>query len=720
MNGSQAAQAVNNTHSENREPGVRTSRIRLSGLDCADCAAKLEKRVASLGGVESVRISFGAGRMNVIHTAPVEAVIKAVNEAGYGAFLWSPSARPEDIPDHQKKLRLASTAVSGIFLAAGFASDLLGLGRGASMALFLLSMLSGGFLMARSAYFSARSVTLDMNFLMTAAILGAAAIGQWSEGATVVFLFSLGNLLQAYTIDKTRRSIRDLMDLSSREALVSRNGVEQRLPVEEIRPGDTVIVKPGQNIPVDGKVTAGSSSVNQAPITGESVPVEKKAGDYVYAGTINENGALEVEVTRYAGDSTLSRIISLVEEAQEQKAPSQQLVDRFARYYTPAVLTGALAVAVLPSLLFSQPFTPWFEKALILLVISCPCALVISTPVSIVSAIGSAAKKGVLIKGGSHLEEAGALNIIAFDKTGTLTSGRPEVTDIIGSEGAGAEQVLAAAAAVERFSEHPLARAILERAGRQNVEVPPASDFMSYTGRGASAQIGGKTYYVGNYKLFQELGFSTGRWEEIIEKLHGDGKTVIMAGSKEGISGIIAAADRVRPGSRAAVSGLRAVGIKKIVMLTGDNRGTARSVARELGIDDVRADLLPQDKLEAISELKMAGNAAMVGDGVNDAPALAAADVGIAMGGAGTDTAIETADIALMADDLSRLPYAIRLSRKALSTIKQNITFSLLIKAVFIAATFMGHATLWMAVFADTGASLLVTLNGMRLMFIKE
>lgn len=719
MNGRQAAQAVKNNFNANRRPGVKTSRIRLSGLDCADCAAKLEKKVASMGGVESVRVNFAAGRMNVIHTAPVEAVIKAVHEAGYGAAPWA-QARAEEIPDHQKKMRLASTAVSGVFLAAGFASGIAGIGRDISVALFLLSILSGGLLVARSAFYAARSFNLDMNVLMTAAVAGAAAIGEWSEGAAVVFLFSLGNLLQAYTIDKTRKSIRDLMDLSPREAVVRRDGAEIRLPVEEIRPGDTVIVKPGQNIPVDGKVAAGRSSVNQAPITGESVPVGKKAGDYVYAGTINEYGALEVEVTRHAADSTLSRIISLVEEAQEQKAPSQQLVDRFARYYTPAVLAAAVAVAALPPLLFNQPFIPWFEKALILLVISCPCALVISTPVSIASAIGSAAKKGVLIKGGSHLEEAGALKIIAFDKTGTLTRGKPEVTDVIGAGGAGAEQVLAVAAAVERFSEHPLAMAILNKAGRQKEEIPPASDFKSFAGRGASAQIYGKEYCIGNYMLFQELGISTGQWHETIEKLHGDGKTVVMVGSGEGIMGIIAAADRVRPGSREAVAGLAGVGIKKMVMLTGDNRGTARAVAGELGIDDVRADLLPQDKLEAIRELKSMGKAAMVGDGVNDAPALAAADVGIAMGGAGTDTAIETADIALMADDLSKLPYAIRLSRKALFTIKQNISFSLLIKAVFIAATLAGHATLWMAVFADTGASLLVTLNGMRLMLVKD
>ncbi|MFZ5634757.1 MAG: heavy metal translocating P-type ATPase [Bacillota bacterium] len=720
MNGRQVLQAASDTVSASGGPEAKNSRILLKGLDCPDCAAKLEKRIAYLEGIEAVNLNFSTGKMNVRHTVPVELILKAVNEAGYGAQLWSPATREEGAAGRQKKLRLVSTALSGAFLAAGFLSPFLWAGRDASTVLFLLGILSGGFPVFRSGFYAARSLTLDMNFLMSIAVVGAAAIGEWSEGATVVFLFALGNVLQAYTVDKTRNSIRALMDLSPREAQVLRNGAEITLPVEEIKPGDTVIVKPGQSIPVDGVVTAGSSPVNQAPITGESVPVEKRAGDRVYAGTINEQGALEIKVTHRAGESTLCRIIGLVEEAQAQKAPSQQLVDRFARYYTPAVVIGALAVAVLPTLLFNQPFQPWFEKALILLVISCPCALVISTPVSIVSAIGSAARKGVLIKGGAYLEEAGALKIIAFDKTGTLTRGKPEVTDVISAGDISPDEILGIAAAVEKFSEHHLAGAILKKAEEQEVETPPVSRFNSFAGKGAGASLDGKTFYVGNLKLFEDLGVPTGQWLELVKKLQGDGKTVVMVGSGERIAGLIAAADRVRPGTRSAIKGLAGVGIQKIVMLTGDNGGTAGAVAREVGLEDFRADLLPQDKLEAIRQLKAGGKVAMVGDGINDAPALAAADIGIAMGGAGTDTAIETADIALMADDLSKLPYAIRLSRKALRTIKHNISFSILLKAAFIVATFTGHATLWMAVFADTGASLLVTLNGMRLMLVKE
>ncbi|MCL6478084.1 MAG: cadmium-translocating P-type ATPase [Peptococcaceae bacterium] len=720
MDGRQVLQAANDTLSASGRPEAKNSRLLLKGLDCPDCAAKLEKRIAGLEGIEAVAVNFSTGRMNVRHTVTVEEILKAVNEAGYGAELWSPAARTEGVADRQKRIRLAGTALSGAFLAAGLLSPFLGAGRDVSTLLFLLSILSGGFPVFRGGFYAVRSLTLDMNFLMSIAVIGAAAIGQWSEGAAVVFLFALGNALQAYTVDKTRGSIRALMDLSPREAQVLRDGAEITLPVEEIKPGDTVIIKPGQSIPVDGVVTAGSSPVNQAPITGESVPVEKRAGDRVYAGTINEQGALEIKVTHHARESTLSRIIGLVEEAQAQKAPSQQLVDRFARYYTPAVVVGALAVAVLPALLFNQPFQPWFEKALILLVISCPCALVISTPVSIVSAIGSAARKGVLFKGGAYLEEAGALKIIAFDKTGTLTCGKPEVTDVVSAGDISPNELLGIAAAVEKFSEHHLARAILKKAEEQEVEVPPVSRFNSFAGKGAGATLNGKTFYVGNLKLFEDLGVPTGQWLELIKKMQGDGKTVVMVGSEERIAGLIAAADRVRPDTRSAIKGLIGVGIQKIVMLTGDNEGTAGAVAREVGCGDFRADLLPQDKLEAIRQLKAEGKVAMVGDGINDAPALAAADIGIAMGGAGTDTAVETADVALMADDLAKLPYAVRLSRKALRTIKHNISFSILIKAAFIAATFTGHATLWMAVFADTGASLLVTLNGMRLMLVKE
>jgi Cd2+/Zn2+-exporting ATPase len=582
-------------------------------------------------------------------------------------------------------------------------------------------MATGGFYTARSGFSSLKSLSMDINFLMTVAVVGAAAIGEWAEGATVVFLFSLGNTLQAYTMEKTRNSIRALMDLSSREALVRRNGGGILLPVEEIAIGDIIIVRPGERIPMDGEVAAGSSDVNQAPITGESMPVEKSAGSEVYAGTINGRGAIEVKVTRLVKDTTLAKIISLVEEAQAQKAPSQQFVDTFAKYYTPAVIAGAVLVATVPWLVLGQPFQQWFERALILLVISCPCALVISTPVSIVAAIGSAARKGVLIKGGAYLEEAGALKVMALDKTGTLTTGRPEVAGVVPAAGYSQDRVLEIAAAIENRSQHPLAGAILRYARKNNINVPEGDDFSSFTGKGAGVNIGGEKYYIGNSRLFEEIGVPLGFLNTQLAGMQKAGKTVVIVGSGKEPLGLIAVADKIREGSRAAVEGLRRAGIGKVVMLTGDNTGTAGEIAKELDIGDYRADLLPENKMDAVRALqRQYGKVAMVGDGVNDAPALAAATVGIAMGGAGTDTALETADIVLMADDLTKLPFAMHLSRRALKVIKQNIWFSLLVKIVFIGATFLGFANLWMAVFADTGAALLVIGNGMRLLKVGD
>lgn len=701
--------------------GVRETALSVYGLDCADCAAKVEKKVVCLPGVERAVLNFSTGKMKVKHTVPVEEIIRTVTQAGYRAEISrSGAARAGHLPG-QDKGKLIAAIISGIFLVFAFSAQLLNAGHIFTSALYFASIASGSLYLAKSGWYSLKSFSLDMNFLMMVAVAGAIAIGEWSEGAAVVFLFALGNLLQAYTIEKTRNSIRSLMDLSPREALVKMGAIEVKVPVEELKIGDTVIVRPGESIPVDGKIISGRSSVNQAPITGESAPVEKKDGDNVYAGTINGEGALEIETTKSVEDTTLARIIHLVEEAQAQKAPSQQTVDRFARYYTPAVLAGALAVAVLPTVLFGLPFKPWFEKALILLVISCPCALVISTPVSIVSAIGTAAKKGVLIKGGAFLEEAGRIKVMAFDKTGTLTVGRPEVTDVISFPGYTDKDVLRTAAAVEKRSEHPLAAAVLRRSSQAGISAPDSTGFESITGKGARAEINGQTYYIGNQMLYSELGVPLGKEAVELERLQQQGKTAVMVGTAGVIMGIIGVSDKLRDNSVEAVKKLRQAGMQKIVMLTGDNEGTAGAIAESAGIMDYRANLLPQDKLEAISKLKSEGKkVAMVGDGVNDTPALAAADIGIAMGGAGTDTAIETADIALMADDLSKLPYAIKLSRQALGIIKQNIAFSLLIKAAFIVATFMGAATLWMAVFADTGASLLVTLNGMRLMKVRE
>jgi Cd2+/Zn2+-exporting ATPase len=516
-------------------------------------------------------------------------------------------------------------------------------------------------------------------------------------------------------MDKTRQSIRALMELAPPEALVRRNGVELNLPVEEIGIGDLIIAKPGDRIAMDGTVKRGVSSVNQATITGESIPVEKTEGDSVYAGTINEHGVLEIEVTRVAADSTLAKIMHLVEEAQLQKAPSQQFVDVFAKYYTPAVLLAALGIMVIPWLVFSQPFTPWFYKGLVLLVISCPCALVISTPVSIVAAIGNASRHGVLIKGGAYLEQMGKIQAIAFDKTGTLTHGRPVVTDIIPLMNQSEQDLLVMAASVEKWSEHPLAVAIVNKAMHLNLK--PVENFRALVGRGTQAEIEGHVISIGNVRMFEESGVPLNNLQESIAELQNQGKTVMIVGSGDSVFGLIAVADTVRSHATEAISALRKAGMKHVTMLTGDNRQVAGFIASKLKLDSYYSDLLPEEKVETVHQLaQQYGTVVMVGDGVNDAPALAAASVGVAMGVAGSDTALETADIALMSDDLEKLAYIISLSRKTVAIIKQNITFSILIKVIFVGFTLVGFVDLWLAVLADMGSSILVTLNGMRLM----
>lgn len=706
---------------EKESEGARISSLRLIGLDCADCAAKLEKKLLAQPWVDKAKINFGAAKLNISHSGMVSDIIQLVEQSGYSAELDEPDKPVTKITFWKKNRKTLLTAVSGILVGSGFALSFYGVPETITIPVYLLAMVIGGFYVAKSGLYSLKTFSLDMNFLMAVAAIGAAAIGEWSEGATVVFLFSLGNALQAYTMEKTRNSIRTLMDLSPKEALVRRAGKELRLPLNEIRVQDIIVVKPGERISMDGKVIAGASMVNQAPITGESMPVEKNPGDEVFAGTINEQGSLNIEVTKLVKDTTLSKIIKMVEEAQSQKAPSQQFVDVFAKYYTPIVILTAISIAVVPSLVFAQPFIPWFKKALILLVISCPCALVISTPVSIVAAIGSAAKKGVLIKGGAYLEAAGALNAIAFDKTGTLTTGRPEVTDIIPVSSRRPEELIGIAAVIENRSQHPLADAILRYVKDKGIQLLEGNSFESITGKGAKSDIDGKSYYIGNPRLFEELGIDFQAMVIDVDRLQNEGKTVMLVGDAQILYGLVAVADVVRENSIKAVQRLKEAGIKKVIMLTGDNLGTARAISQKVGVDEFRAELLPEDKLSAVKDLlEQYGKVGMVGDGVNDAPALATATVGIAMGGAGTDTALETADIALMADDLSKLPYAMKLSRRALRVIKENIAFSLVVKGIFLVMTFMGIANLWMAVFADTGAALLVIANGMRLFKVTE
>lgn len=698
------------------EAATLNSTFVLGGLDCGDCAAKLEKKLANTPGIQSAVVNFGAGKLTVAHTLSDADIISMVEQAGYKATPEISGIRSQEV--HQawwKNAKMYATAAAASLLAAAFALEWLGIGGQVSTGFFAAAAVIGGYHSAKIGFYSIRSLTFDMNFLMTVAVIGAAAIQQWGEAATVAVLFSFGNALQAYTMDKTRRSIRALMELAPREAVVRRDGQEMKLPVETIIPGDVMLVKPGERIAMDGLVQTGSSAVNQAAITGESVPVEKTAGDSVFAGTVNGYGALEIEVTKIAANSALAKIMHLVEEAQAQKAPSQQLVDVFAKYYTPAVLFGALAIMVIPYFVLGESFAPWFYKGLVLLVISCPCALVISTPVSIVSAIGNASRHGVLIKGGAHLEQMGKIDAIAFDKTGTLTQGRPVMTDIVTLNGKSEAECLTLAAAVEKRSEHPLAQAIVERA--EGLPIRESASFQALVGRGAQADIDGQRVYVGNQRLFEELGYELSRYEATVAELERQGKTVMLLGTAATIYGILAVADTLRENSTAAVQALRDAGIKHVAMLTGDNKRVAGAIAGQLALDAVHSELLPENKVAAVKEImREHGRVVMVGDGVNDAPALAASSIGVAMGVSGSDAALETADIALMADDLGKLAYIIRLSRKTVSVIKQNIGFSLVLKAVFVIATFFGVVNLWLAVLADTGASILVTLNGMRLM----
>lgn len=696
--------------------------FRIEGMDCADCAQKLQKRVGVLPTVMDVSVNYGAAKMTVVHDgSAITEISEAVRKAGYSATLESgtSSRSVEEASFWSRNQKAVPTLISGALFILGWLLSFFELiPESTSNVFYAAAMISGGYRIAKTGLYGLKSRTIGMDLLMTIAALGAALIGEWEEGAAVVFLFSLGETLEAYTMDRTRRSIRGLMDLSPKEALIRRGSHEMMLPVVQIEINDIMIVKPGSKIAMDGVVVKGASAVNQAPITGESIPVEKQTGDEVFAGTINEHGSLEVRVTRRSQDNTLSRIIHLVEEAQAQKAPSQRFVDVFAKYYTPIVLVVALGIAIIPTVFLNQPFDVWFYRALMMLVVSCPCALVISTPVSIVSAIGNAARNGVLIKGGAHLERLGAINVIAFDKTGTLTRGIPKLNQIVAFGQYKDDELLSVAAAIEKQSEHPVAKAIVKHAQERNIEILESSQFTSVPGKGVQATIQGTTYYIGNPRWFiHDLNVSLEAAKTTIQNMEQQGQTVMILGADVEAIAVFAVSDEIRPESRKTLQVLKQEGIERMVMLTGDNRGTAQAVAAELGEIDVQSELLPQAKLTAVRELmERHGSLAMVGDGVNDAPALATATVGIAMGAAGTDTALETADIALMSDDLSKLPFAIRLSRQALNIIKQNIAFSLLVKAIFLILIFTGSSTLWMAVLADTGSSLIVIANGMRLL----
>ncbi|MFC7325347.1 heavy metal translocating P-type ATPase [Halorubrum rutilum] len=770
-----------------------TADLAVPEMDCPSCAGKVDNALGRVDGVVDVALNPTAGTATVTYDpdrADEGDVVAAIEGAGYevtggrsagdgdaddgdgGAgggpgVAVAPPAEVWTTPRAKKTWLGAVLVVGGLLfefvLTASnpVVASVLSVPLTLADALFVGAVAASGIPVVRAGYYSALNRSLDIDLLMGTAIVAATGIGYFVEAATLAVLFSVAELLEDYAMDRARDSLRELMELSPDEATVRREGDEVTVPTDDVAVGETVVVRPGEKVPLDGTVVEGESAVDESPITGESVPVDKAVGDEAFAGSINEEGYLEIEVSSTAGDSTLSRIIELVQGAQAEKTETERFVDRFAGYYTPVVVALAVLTAAVPPLLIAEPVTvgiagypfvfaadwgTWFVRGLTLLVIACPCAFVISTPVSVVSGITSAARNGVLIKGGNHLEAMGEVDAVALDKTGTLTRGELAVTDLIPLGDADEATLLRRAAALERRSEHPIAAAILDRAERAGVgDLTEPTGFESLTGKGIRAEIDGETYYAGKPALFEELGFDLSRAraetdggvvaaddeadpaaggggpgelpEGALAALEREGKTVVLVGTASSLTGAVAVADEVRPDSERAVERLRELGVERVVMLTGDNEGTARAIAEQVGVDEYRADLLPEEKVAAVESLRAEyGEVAMVGDGINDAPALATADVGVAMGAAGTDTALETADIALMGDDVAKLPYLYALSHTANGVIRQNVWASLGVKALLALGVPLGLVSVAVAVVVgDMGMSLGVTGNAMRL-----
>ncbi len=695
--------------------------LAIEGMDCADCAKTLERGVQRLPGVEFAEVNFGAARMELEFdrtVASIDAISHKVRALGYTVsepvvtHESEGSALRRLVRRRNNLLALAAATLTLIGIVAWFA----GAPGWLPDVAYLAAIAVGGLPLGLKGFRTLRAThALDINLLMTIAVVGALAIGEWLEGAAVVALFSLGEALEGYAMDRARRSIRSLMALTPATALVNRNGHEVEIAVSDVVPGDRLTVRAGERVPVDGVVVRGTSSVDQASLTGESIPVLKTDGDALFAGTLNGNGPLAMRVTRLASDSSVAKIIRMVEQAQGQRAPAQRLVDRFSRIYTPVVILTAALIATVPPA-FGASFSEWFYRALVLLVISCPCALVISTPVSIVSALSAAARRGILVKGGAALERAGAIDTIAFDKTGTLTTGRPSVTQVEGFDGASEDDILALAASLEAHSEHPLGRAIREAARQRHLPAVDLTDEKVVPGLGLTAHVNGSEMMIGSPRFFEQLDHSPAV-DAALERIESSGATPVLVGTTDRILGVIGLADTPRADATHALQRLHALRVRRLVMLSGDRQPAAISVARSIGIDDIRAELLPEHKLDAVAALRGEHTVvAMVGDGVNDAPSLAAADVGIAMGVAGTDVALETADIALMSDDLNGLADAIDLGRRTRRKIWTNISASLAVKVLFLALALTGGATLWMAILADVGTSLVVIVNGMLLL----
>lgn len=700
--------------------------FRIEGMDCAEEVALLKRELVPLVGEEALRFDLLNAKLTVnlstssSSSAEIEA---AIARSGLKAIPWEQKLRSEQPSFFAANLRTLLTSISGVAGLSGYLIE--SSNAGESMAttwfarlLYAIAIASGCGMVFPKAWRSLITLRPDMNLLMTVAVIGAACIGEWSEGATVAFLFSLSLLLESWSVSRARNAIGKLMNLSPPRAILKQaDGQTNEVSPEEVPVGSVVVVRPGEKLPLDGKVVSGSSSINQASITGESVPVEKRINDSVFAGTVNGDGLLEIETTRLVEDTTLAKIIRMVGDAQSQRAPSEKWVEKFAAIYTPLVMLASISVLCIPPLLLQANWNESLYRALVLLVIACPCALVISTPVSIVAALASAARHGVLIKGGLFVEIPARLRAIALDKTGTLTEGKPSVVQLVPLNGHDEQELLHRAGGLERGSTHPLAQAIVAEALKRKADLPDVDQFEIIQGKGARGVIDGKLYWLGSHRYLEERGQETPEVHQQLEALQLEGRSIVVVGNDEHVCGFIALGDAIRTESVDTIAELHELGVKKVVMLTGDNTGTASAVARAVSIDEVKSELLPADKVDAVAKLvEQYGTVAMIGDGVNDAPALARATLGIAMGAVGSDAAIETADIALMSDELAKVPWLIRHSRRALQIIRQNIVFSLAVKAIFVLLTFTGYSTLWGAIAADTGASLLVVANGLRLL----
>ncbi|HEY9198415.1 MAG TPA: heavy metal translocating P-type ATPase [Gammaproteobacteria bacterium] len=688
----------------------------ISGMDCPTCATVIEHALQRMEGVLDASVGYAARQLRVEYDAEKTdraAIVRRIKALGY-------SVRDSDRDVHWtvEHRELMVSAAAGVLLLAGWLTEHSSASRTLSLALLLAAYATGGFYTLRDAWQSLRNGRFDIDLLMIVAATGAAVLGAWTEGALLLFLFSLGHALEHSAMERARRAVQALANLAPKTATVQRDGAETEIPIEALQRGDRVVVKPGQRIPADGRITSGSSGVDQSPITGESLPVDKQPGDPVFAGTVNGEGALIVEATRPAGESTLARMVEMVMTAQTQKSPTQRFTDRFERIFVPVVLAGAGLLITLPPL-FGGEFADSFYRAMAVLVAASPCALAIATPSAVLSGIARAARGGVLIKGGAHLENLGTLTAIAFDKTGTLTVGRPQVTDVIAILGDEAG-LLTVAAAAESRSAHPLAQAVVRAAQERSLTWDQNVEAEAVTGKGIRADWNGRTITIGNAKLFdgQVIPEAVRQSEERLQR---EGKSVMLVHVDGQFLGILALADTPREGVRQVLQRLHGSGIRKTIMLTGDNERVGRTIAATVGIDEVKAGLLPEDKVKAVEELgQRYGQVAMVGDGVNDAPAMARAAVGIAMGGAGTDVALEAADVALMADDLSKLPLAVALSRASRRIIRQNLYLSLGVVALLVPATLFGWAGIGLAVLVHEGSTVVVVLNALRLLGYEE